>query len=82
MLISLNTLLQRYVCKIIYTGTPVLNRKMTLRRETLKALETRRNSVMAERRKSQMQTLGANNEYGVAGMVFTKLIYNYIDFSR
>ncbi|XP_049868786.1 chitin synthase chs-2 isoform X3 [Pectinophora gossypiella] len=50
-------------------GTPVLNRKMTLRRETLKALETRRNSVMAERRKSQMQTLGANNEYGVAGML-------------
>lgn len=50
-------------------GTPVLNRKMTLRRETLKALETRRNSVMAERRKSQMQTLGANNEYGVAGLV-------------
>lgn len=42
---------------------------MTLRRETLKALETRRNSVMAERRKSQMQTLGANNEYGVTGMV-------------
>lgn len=52
-----------------FTGTPVLNRKMTLRRETLKALETRRNSVMAERRKSQMQTLGANNEYGVTGMV-------------
>ncbi|KAI5633975.1 chitin synthase domain-containing protein [Phthorimaea operculella] len=50
-------------------GTPVLNRKMTLRRETLKALETRRNSVMAERRKSQMQTLGANNEYGVSGML-------------
>ncbi|XP_013168329.1 PREDICTED: uncharacterized protein LOC106118264 isoform X1 [Papilio xuthus] len=50
-------------------GTPVLNRKMTLRRETLKALETRRNSVMAERRKSQMQTLGANNEYGVTGML-------------
>ncbi|XP_046961038.1 chitin synthase chs-2 isoform X3 [Vanessa cardui] len=48
---------------------PVLNRKMTLRRETLKALETRRNSVMAERRKSQMQTLGANNEYGVTGML-------------
>lgn len=42
---------------------------MTLRRETLKALETRRNSVMAERRKSQMQTLGANNEYGVTGIV-------------
>lgn len=53
-------------------GTPVLNRKMTLRRETLKALETRRNSVMAERRKSQMQTLGANNEYGVTGMVISQ----------
>ncbi|XP_061384873.1 chitin synthase chs-2 isoform X2 [Danaus plexippus] len=50
-------------------GTPVLNRKMTLRRETLKALEVRRNSVMAERRKSQMQTLGANNEYGVTGIL-------------
>lgn len=46
---------------------------MTLRRETLKALETRRNSVMAERRKSQMQTLGANNEYGVTGMVILLL---------
>lgn len=54
---------------ILISGTPVLNRKMTLRRETLKALETRRNSVMAERRKSQMQTLGANNEYGVTGIV-------------
>ncbi|KAL0849268.1 hypothetical protein ABMA28_013597 [Loxostege sticticalis] len=54
-------------------GTPVLNRKMTLRRETLKALETRRNSVMAERRKSQMQTLGANNEYGVAGLLNNNL---------
>ncbi|XP_063838670.1 chitin synthase chs-2 isoform X3 [Ostrinia nubilalis] len=54
-------------------GTPVLNRKMTLRRETLKALETRRNSVMAERRKSQMQTLGANNEYGVTGMLNNNL---------
>nr|ACA50098.1 chitin synthase 1 [Ectropis obliqua] len=54
-------------------GTPVLNRKMTLRRETLKALETRRNSVMAERRKSQMQTLGANNEYGVTGILNNNL---------
>ncbi|XP_039764506.1 chitin synthase chs-2 [Pararge aegeria] len=54
-------------------GTPVLNRKMTLRRETLKALETRRNSVMAERRKSQMQTLGANNEYGVTGKLNNNL---------
>lgn len=34
-----------------------------MKRETMKALETRRNSVMAERRKSQMQTLGANHDY-------------------
>lgn len=39
---------------------------MTMRRETIRALEVRKNSVMAERRKSQMQTLGASNEYGVA----------------
>lgn len=45
---------------------------MTMRRETIKALEIRRNSVMAERRKSNMQTLGANNEYGVTGMVTNK----------
>ncbi|XP_015191639.1 PREDICTED: uncharacterized protein LOC107074595 isoform X2 [Polistes dominula] len=32
-----------------------------------KALENRRSSLMAMRRKSQMQTLGANNKYGVAG---------------
>lgn len=38
---------------------------MTMRRETIRALEVRKNSVMAERRKSNMQTLGANNEYGV-----------------
>lgn len=36
-----------------------------MRRETIRALEVRKNSVMAERRKSQMQTLGANNEYGI-----------------
>lgn len=30
----------------------------------MKALEVRVNSVMAERRKSHMQTLGAKNEYG------------------
>lgn len=35
-----------------------------MRRETMKALEVRINSVMAERRKSQMQTLGAKNEFG------------------
>lgn len=36
-------------------------------REAFKAFEGRRNSIMAMRRKSQMQTLGANNIYGVAG---------------
>lgn len=45
-------------------GTPVLSRRMTMRQETMKALEVRVNSVMAERRKSHMQTLGAKNEYG------------------
>ncbi|CAH0557892.1 unnamed protein product [Brassicogethes aeneus] len=45
-------------------GTPVLSRRMTMGRETMKALEVRVNSVMAERRKSHMQTLGAKNEYG------------------
>ncbi|XP_047000975.1 chitin synthase chs-2 isoform X1 [Schistocerca americana] len=48
-------------------GTPVLGRKLTMRKETIKALEVRRNSVMAERRKSQMKTLGASNEYGLTG---------------
>lgn len=46
-------------------ATPILSRRLTMRRETIRALEVRKNSVMAERRKSQMQTLGANNEYGV-----------------
>lgn len=36
---------------------------MTMRRETMKALEVRVNSVMAERRKSHMQTLGAKNDF-------------------
>lgn len=35
--------------------------------KAFKAFEGRRNSIMAMRRKSQMQTLGANNIYGVAG---------------
>ena len=35
-----------------------------MRRETIKALELRRNTVMGEaRRRSTMQTLGANNEF-------------------
>ncbi|KAL6424090.1 hypothetical protein ACFW04_009762 [Cataglyphis niger] len=46
-----------------------LPRNMSTRRttEAFKAFEGRRNSIMAQRRKSQMQTLGANNIYGVAG---------------
>lgn len=55
-------------------GTPILTRRMTMRRETIRALEVRKNSVMAERRKSQMQTLGANNEYGVVTNVSHVLI--------
>ncbi|XP_073988781.1 hyaluronan synthase-like protein kkv isoform X1 [Rhodnius prolixus] len=42
-------------------GTPVLGRKLTMRREVREALEVRRRSLQAERRKSQMQTLGAHN---------------------
>jgi chitin synthase len=49
----------------VCSGTPVLGRKLTLRKETIKALEVRRNSVMAERRKSQMKTLGAHNGLSV-----------------
>lgn len=39
-----------------------------MRAETIRALEVRKNSVMAERRKSAMQTLGAKNEYGIAAV--------------
>jgi chitin synthase len=53
-------------------GTPILTRRMTMRAETIRALEVRKNSVMAERRKSQMQTLGANNEYGITTNVVIK----------
>ena len=39
-------------------------RKIPMRRETIKALEVRRNTVMGEaRKKSTMQTLGASNEF-------------------
>lgn len=43
------------------TGTPVLGRKLTMNPEVREALESRMKSLQAERRKSQMQTLGANN---------------------
>ena len=51
---------------LVVADTPVMNnmRKIPMRRETIKALEVRRNTVMGEqRRKSTMQTLGANNEF-------------------
>lgn len=41
-----------------------------LRKETIKALEVRRNTVMAERRKSKMQTLGANGDIYGGGSVY------------
>lgn len=50
-------------------GTPILTRRMTMRAETIRALEVRKNSVMAEKRKSQMQTLGGSNDYGITGNV-------------
>lgn len=50
-------------------GNQLFTRQLSMRRETIRALEVRKNSVMAEKRKSQMQTLGANNEYGVTGII-------------
>ncbi|KAG7188912.1 hypothetical protein KM043_008514 [Ampulex compressa] len=57
---------QRFFSMTEGNGLP---RNMSTRRSTkaFKAFEGRRNSIMAQRRKSQMQTLGANNIYGVTG---------------
>ncbi|XP_076168647.1 hyaluronan synthase-like protein kkv [Ptiloglossa arizonensis] len=57
---------QRFFSMSESNGLP---RNMSTRRsaKAFKAFEGRRNSIMAMRRKSQMQTLGANNMYGVAG---------------
>lgn len=53
------------------TGTPILGRSMNhLKKETIKALEVRRNTVMAERRKSKMQTLGANGDIYGGGSIY------------
>lgn len=41
----------------------MLGRKLTMGKEVRQALEVRRRSMQAERRKSQMQTLGANNVF-------------------
>ncbi|XP_057328109.1 chitin synthase chs-2 isoform X1 [Microplitis mediator] len=57
---------QRFFSMVEENGLP---RNMSTRRSTkaFKAFEGRRNSIMALRRKSQMQTLGANNIYGGVG---------------
>ncbi|XP_076762627.1 hyaluronan synthase-like protein kkv isoform X3 [Xylocopa sonorina] len=57
---------QRFFSMSDANGLP---RNMSTRRsaKAFKAFEGRRNSIMAMRRKSQMQTLGANNIYGAAG---------------
>lgn len=52
-------------------------RSMTMRRETIRALEVRKNSVMAEKRKSQMQTLGANNEYAPTAANAVRQCFRY-----
>lgn len=43
------------------TETPVLGnmRRLSMRRETIKALAERRETVVQERRQSKMQTMGA-----------------------
>ncbi|XP_015109436.1 chitin synthase chs-2 isoform X1 [Diachasma alloeum] len=57
---------QRFFSMTEGNGLP---RNMSTRRSTkaFKAFESRRNSIIALRKKSQMETLGANNIYGVAG---------------
>ncbi|XP_014471699.1 PREDICTED: uncharacterized protein LOC106742874 isoform X1 [Dinoponera quadriceps] len=55
---------QRFFSMSEGAGKNMSTRRTT---EAFKAFEGRRNSIMAMRRKSQMQTLGANNIYGVAG---------------
>lgn len=52
-----------------------------MRAETIRALEVRKNSVMAERRKSAMQTLGAKNEYGIGAVSTVSFIFSLI-FSK
>lgn len=42
-------------------AAPMLPSRMVMRSETIRALEVRKNSIMAERHKSSMQTLGANS---------------------
>ncbi|XP_011301044.1 uncharacterized protein kkv isoform X1 [Fopius arisanus] len=62
---------QRFFSMTEGNGEAILGlpRNISTRRsmKASKAFEARRNSLIALRRKSQMQTLGANNIYGVAG---------------
>ncbi|XP_037071620.1 chitin synthase chs-2-like [Pollicipes pollicipes] len=46
-------------------ATPILGnmRKMSMRADALRALEQRKNSVMQERRRKRMETLGAHNDF-------------------
>jgi len=46
-------------------ATPILGnmRKLSMRTEALRALEHRKNSVMQERRRKRMETLGAHNDF-------------------
>ncbi|XP_043252423.1 chitin synthase chs-2 [Colletes gigas] len=55
---------QRFFSMSDGNGTNMSTRRSA---KAFKAFEGRRNSIMAMRRKSQMQTLGANNIFGVAG---------------
>lgn len=63
-------------------ATPILTRRLTMRAETIRALEVRKNSVMAERRKSAMQTLGAKNEYGITTAGPVSIVYNLAILKR
>lgn len=46
-------------------GAPVLNnlRRISRNRDTLRALEVRKNTVLQANNRSKMETLGANNTY-------------------
>lgn len=44
-------------------GTPILSKRGILNQATMKALEVRRKTVMAERKESKMKTLGATNNF-------------------
>lgn len=59
---------------------PMLPNRMAMRRETLRALEVRKNSIMAERHKSSMQTLGANTIMNPNGVSFLLVQHKVVRF--